>query len=335
MWLALRGYNTAHPVSSDAATFDVYITASGSDGARRGQAEAVCGMYPLDGSRKAALLRGERVLLRGKLSPDQSERTIGSVQPLGVRVDLEAHEDGEDLRAAEPSSNPKPVPQADALGSMFNLSAGLVGLDGNDEGESLVAPPPVVPRGRAAPPPPPRVAAPPPPVPAPPTDRFRPTGHDSGSMEIQIDRPPPDPMFSEGTPRDQAKFEAPRCTTHDIPKLGGRCARCDAQDAALRGRFFQGNLRKNPSLRIGIGLVGGLVLGWIVTAPMARRAERQVDYIREEARREHLRPLEAAQAHAVQLDTQAEDEASSAFMRTLGIWGVITAAVTGAWVRLT
>ncbi len=342
---------------------DLYIVAPGTDEKRLDLTMALCELYPLDGARQHALARGERVLLRGKLSADDVQCIADHVQSLGIRIDLEPSnpddpdadgpqvEDigafagaGRDLQRAKPD---------DSLGSMFNLDAGLVGLDGEEDAPPASAPrvarlalsdldEPVDPKPKPKPapvPPPPRAAAPPrlPPAaaPEPPADRFRPSGHDSSALEIAIDRPPRDPMHSQPPPPEKDAFEVPRCPTHNDLKVGGRCPSCDAEDAAVRGRLFGGKMRDNPPMRVGIGVVAGLLLGWLVTAPMARRAERQVDYIREEARREHLRPLEAAQAHATELDTKADDESQAAFLRTLAVWGLITAAVTGVWFRLT
>ena len=372
---------------------DVYIVASGSDEKRIDLTIALCETYPLDGARQHALARGERVLLRGKLSADDVQRIVDNVQSMGIRVELEPSNPDdpdadlpqvEDIGAfADAGREPKRTKPDDSLGSMFNLNAGLVGLDSEEDAPPTPAPRATAPATgggifggslalsdldepasagpkpsamartpsppRSAPPPPPRSAAPPrlPPAAAapkpaakpvasdPPADRFRPSGHDSSALEIAIDRPPPDPMHSQPPPREKDTFEVPRCPTHNDLKVGGRCPSCDAEEAAVRGRLFGGKMRDNPPVRVGIGVVAGVVLGWLVTTPMARRAERQVEYIREEARREHRRPLEEAQAHAAELDTKADDESQTAFMRTLAVWGLITAAVTGVWFRLT
>lgn len=362
---------------------DLYIVPPKSDAQRRELAEALNEIYPLEGARRSTFLRGERVLLRSALTADQVQRVADNVQSIGVRIELEPHlPDGGDDRPQvadiDAFSNPQDPPShnqpGEGLGSMFDLSAGLVGLDGEaDDAGPAHAPsaapsplgsgsmlgglaladldepvgpvakrppasppstkPPIPPLGaRGAAPPRP---GPPVPVPAAPIDRFRPSGHDSSALEIAIDRPPPDPMRSQPPPPEKDSFEVPRCPTHGDLKSGGRCPTCAAEEAAIRGRLFGGRLRDRPQLRVGVGVIAGLLLGWVVTTPMARRAERQVEYVREEAHRERLRPLEAAQAHAAELETKADEDAQSAFLRTVGLWALITAGVAATWMRLT
>ncbi len=394
-----------------ASQFTVYVSAPGTDEVRLSTLMKLSSLYPIDGAREQSFLRGDRVLLRSELSDGDAQRIATSLRALGLRVDIEAKNASVDMVGLESFTRDEPLAAAASapLNSLFDVGAGLMSLDGSDEGVSAPggpsvspgstgsglmgglfgaslrdedeplsggdrpAPPPPalapsmasteLPRGvppasaapppRKAPPPPPSVprAAPPPPpsVPraAPPraapgdgaleldtASRFRPTGADSGQIELKIDRVAPDPMVAVRPPEKEA-FEAPRCPTHNVARINGRCPRCEAEEALLRSRLFGGKLRAQPGVRVATGLVAGLLIGWIATAPMARRAERQVEYIREEAKREHARPLEEAQAHAVQLDAQVDEEAQSAFFKTLGVWALITAAVTGLWFRLT
>jgi hypothetical protein len=228
---------------------------------------------------------------------------------------------------------------------------GLMGASLTDEDADLTPPPDDFPgAARPAPPPPPPIAAtrPPPPTPAPPRpvpkappppvpadQRFAPSGADAGALNLDLDVKPPDPMLSQGKSHRQDSYEVPRCPTHGLPKVGGRCSACDAEERHVAGKLFGGKLRDNPALRIGIGIAAGVVLGWIITSPMAKKGERAVAYIREEADRERARPTEEAQAHARALDQQADDEAQSAFFRTLGVWAVIAAATAGGWHKLT
>jgi hypothetical protein len=142
-------------------------------------------------------------------------------------------------------------------------------------------------------------------------------------------------MLSTGAPKHQQDVVVPRCPTHDVPKRGGVCTLCEAEERAVKGRLFRGKLRRNPALRVGSGVALGVAIGWLLTGPMAKKAERGVAYMREEADRERARPTDEAQAHARALDNQADEEAQSAFFRTLGVWALIAAAVTGAWYRLT
>jgi hypothetical protein len=205
------------------------------------------------------------------------------------------------------------------------------------------APPPAArpappPAARPAPPPapPPAVARQAPPAPAPTSeDQFRPSGTDSGSINLALDVVPPDPMLSTASLKQEQDVVVPRCPRHDVPRRGGRCALCEAEEKALKGRLFGGKLQRSPPLRIGSGVAIGVAIGWVLTGPMAKKAERAVAYMREEADRERARPTDEAQAHARALDNQADEEAQSAFFRTLGVWALIAAAVTGGWYRLT
>ena len=95
-----------------------------------------------------------------------------------------------------------------------------------------------------------------------------------------------------------------------------------------------GQLRAKPQLRIGIGVGAGLLLGWLVTAPMSRHGEMRVQDLRDQAERERERPTEESQARAAQLVQEAEDTQSSEQLKTYGVWGLIIAAVTGVWLKL-
>jgi hypothetical protein len=105
--------------------------------------------------------------------------------------------------------------------------------------------------------------------------------------------------------------------------------------APIPGRLFQGQLRRNPALRLAIGIAFGLLIGYALSAPYQSRAERRVAQIRATANADRWRPLEEARANAARLDEEADDLASSAFLTTLAIWLGTAAAVTAGWYRLT
>ena len=389
---------------SAANEYDVYVTAAGAEAVRKSSLNQLAQLHPVDGARAAAFIAGERILLRERISDAEVQRMQTGLRALGVRVDVEMHR--EPLALAELDSFSSDEPRAAvavADNPFFNVGAGLVGLDGEDDspppapshaapaGGALLGglfsatlsdadeplapdqraapmPPPPASRAPAAPPPPtPRAPAPLPPKavapklpspsmppphaialarpapPAPPAPaiaprgdgRFAPVGADDGSTNLMLDVTPPDPMLSAPPPASETTFVAPRCPTHDVPKVHSRCPKCDEEEAAVRGRFFAGRLRANPALRVGIGLAAGIFLGWIITAPMARKGERHVDELREAAQRERARPTEEGQAQAKVLDAQADEESNNAFIRTLGVWALIAGSVTAGWYRLT
>ena len=329
------------PVANE---FDVYVSPAGGEANRKTTLLALYKLHRIDKVRQRAFYNGERILLRERLSDGEAQRMATGLRALGVRVDIEAHSRGMGLAELDSFTTDAPVGEVAAAPQnlLFDVGAGLVGLDGNEE--DIAPPPAALSRAAPPPPPPPPRAAPPPPRPSPPKaaplaaagaeDRFRPVGADSNALNLALDVVPPDPMLSKPPARQDA-FEVPRCPTHDVPKVGGRCPRCDGEDAAVRGRLFGGKLRDNPALRVGIGVAAGIVLGWIVTAPMSKKAARAVDYKRDEANRERARPTEEAQAHAKRLDEEADDDAQSAFFRTLGVWALIAGAATAGWYRLT
>jgi len=395
------GYNRR--VLGGANEYDVYVTAAGAEAVRKSTLRQLSQLHPVDGARASAFIEGDRILLRERLSDAEVQRMQAGLRALGVRVDVEMHREPLALVELDSFSNDEPrAAIAVAENPFFNVGAGLVGLDGEDDTapptpsraapvasggllggllsatlsdadeplapdqrapappraaaprtvpsasapRSAGAPPPVP---RTPPPSPPRAPAPPKPAPlAPPpkrptpplaasqpVGRFGPVGADDANANLALDVAPPDPMLTVPPPANEATFAAPRCPTHDVAKENGRCPKCDAEERVVRGRLFEGRLRGNPALRVGIGLAAGLLLGWIITAPMARRGERHVDALREAAQRERARPTEEGQAQAKVLDAEADDESNGAFMRTLGVWALIAGAVTAVWYRLT
>lgn len=91
----------------------------------------------------------------------------------------------------------------------------------------------------------------------------------------------------------------------------------------------------NPAVRIGIGAVLGLLLGWAISQPYAGRAERHVAELRAEANKERYRPVDEARARVAALDERADDEATHAALGSGLIWLLVGGAVFAAWWRFT
>jgi hypothetical protein len=170
----------------------------------------------------------------------------------------------------------------------------------------------------------PAVAAPPPPVD---DGRFRPSGDWQQPMELQLERPappsPPPMLAPDGADafgRDEAEPAAPIVDTTWKP---------------VPGRIAQGALRKNPAVRIAVGVVAGLLLGWMFAQPYAHRAERKVAELRAEADRERYRPVDEAQDRVRALDTQADDTASNGAIGMAVIWVLVGGAAFAGWWRAT
>jgi hypothetical protein len=98
---------------------------------------------------------------------------------------------------------------------------------------------------------------------------------------------------------------------------------------------MQGALRREPMVRLGIGLVLGLLVGWVLSTPYARRAERQIGELRAEANRERYRPLPEARAHVAELDARADADATRAALGAMALWLAVGGATVAAWYRLT
>jgi hypothetical protein len=101
------------------------------------------------------------------------------------------------------------------------------------------------------------------------------------------------------------------------------------------GRFAQGALRKQPPVRIAVGVVLGLFLGWMFAQPYAHRAERRVAELRADADRERYRPVDEAQARVRALDREADDTASNGALGMGLIWIVVGGAAFAGWWRVT
>jgi hypothetical protein len=96
-----------------------------------------------------------------------------------------------------------------------------------------------------------------------------------------------------------------------------------------------GGPRQNPALRIGIGAVVGLLLGWMMSQPYAGRAERHVAELRAEANKERYRPVDEARARVAALDERADAEATHGALGSGLIWLLVGGAAFAAWWRFT
>ena len=88
-------------------------------------------------------------------------------------------------------------------------------------------------------------------------------------------------------------------------------------------------------MRIAIGVVLGLGLGWMFAQPYAHRAERRVADLRARADAERYRPVDEAQARVRALDREADDSASSSAFGMAVIWVLVGGAAFAGWWRAT
>ena len=88
-------------------------------------------------------------------------------------------------------------------------------------------------------------------------------------------------------------------------------------------------------MRIAVGVVAALALGWMFAQPYAHKAERHVAELRAAADAERYRPVEEAQARVRALDQEADDTASSGALGMAIIWVLVGAAAFAGWWRAT
>jgi hypothetical protein len=195
------------------------------------------------------------------------------------------------------------------------MLAQLQSLDGDEPAPAVASTHPPAPRA-----PMPSAAA----APAVDDARFRPSGDWHKPMDLELERaplpaaPPPAPDL----PDDETAAEEP------APVV-------DTTWRPVPGRIAQGALRKNPPVRIAIGVVAGLLLGWIFSQPYARHSERRVAELRAQADAERYRPVDEAQARVRQLDRDADDASSTGALGMAAIWLLVGATAFTAWWRTT
>jgi hypothetical protein len=98
---------------------------------------------------------------------------------------------------------------------------------------------------------------------------------------------------------------------------------------------MQGALRKQPAIRIGVGVVLGLLLGYLASMPYADRAERRVAAVRAEANEDRYKNAPEARENCARLDAQAEQMSNRAAVTTIAIWLLVGGGVVAGWFRLT
>jgi hypothetical protein len=160
--------------------------------------------------------------------------------------------------------------------------------------------------------------------------RFSAPDYEEQPMGLEMVQPtaPAPPPPSEA-PADE---EPSRCEEHDLLLP---CRECAAQDQPVPGRLLKGALRKQPAVRIGLGIALGLGIGYLASMPYADRAERRVAAVREAANVDRYKAAPEAQANAAALDQQAEEQSRNAAIGTIAIWLLVGAGVAAGWLRAT
>jgi hypothetical protein len=156
-------------------------------------------------------------------------------------------------------------------------------------------------------------------------NRFAPPEESTSPMQLQLDRRPPPPP-----PRP-----VPPAQAREDDALGTEGTTAKYVPPAERVVVEGSSLRQNPALRIGIGAVLALLLGWMISQPYAGRAERHVAELRAEANKERYRPVDEARARVAALDERADDAATHGALGSGLIWLLVGGATFAAWWRFT
>jgi hypothetical protein len=331
-------------VTAPTDLFDLYVSGKNSTPSKRADlTKQLQPLFPLDAVEVAGFVAtGARLKLKSGINQGTAMQAILDLQAMGATAEIVPV-----AKPAPPPPKPAPPPIQIAALPMLgdldevknptgshasfdmpnDLSAKLAALDGTEvdddvsedpvRGPSLLHPPRL-----------PDNPAPPPP-PAPSDNRFgAPPALDTG-IELEL---PSRGVKAADAPPPEDEPQIPKCLRHHQPEP---CEQCEEAKLKIPGRLMQGALRQKPVLRLAIGIVLGLLVGYLAVLPYSNRAERRVAEVRAEANVDRYRNDPTLRHASQALDAKAEEMASSAFYTTFGVWLLIGAALTGLWYRLT
>jgi hypothetical protein len=287
-------------------------------------------LHPVPKHDGAQFVAGVRLRLRRGIDQDAALRILAELQAIGASVEVEANRPPDEailaldqFQDAEPETHDGSAVDESLLAQLQTIDETPAVID---RGATTVPgsgkPKTPVPATQAARAPEEETTAP--------VDeaRFRPSGDWQKPMDLELERPltppsPPPPPVDDAAASDEDAGERPP------PKVA------DAEWRPVPGRIANGALRKNPAMRIAVGVVGALALGWLFAQPYAHHAERRVADLRAQADAERYRPVEEAQARVRQLDRDADDAASNSALGMGVVWLLVGAAAFAGWWRAT
>ncbi len=290
--------------------------------------EALHAVDKLEGAR---FLAGGRMRVHSGVDEAAARRAVTKIVMLGAKATIEPSRAVDDSMLSLDQFADGGEDAAGGPAVNEQMLAQLQSLDGDEAAPSAPAPSE---RAAAADPAPPHAAVAPAPVVEPAVDdeRFRPSGEWQKPMELQLDVAPrptaPSPPPASDDASDDAVLPGQRL---ERPAL----VAAEEPWQPVPGRLANGALRKRPPVRIAIGVVLGLGLGWLFAQPYAQRAERKVAAMRADADRERYRPVDEVQARVRELDRQADDASSSGAIGMAVIWVVVGGAAFAGWWRVT
>jgi hypothetical protein len=173
-----------------------------------------------------------------------------------------------------------------------------------------------------------------------------PAGRPAPSTAVGLAIEPEEPLVPALPPKQRSAAgqlpAAPSAEPAPCPRCGavlasdGACATCEARHAdMLRRKLFGGALHDRAPLRLGIGLVLALLVGWIGSAPYSRRAERAVAALQERANELRYRADPDLRAQVALLEEQATSSQTSAAIQVGVLWLLIAGLAFAGWMLLT
>jgi hypothetical protein len=271
----------------------------------------------LDG---AQFIAGARLRLRRGVDQDAALRIVAELQAVGANVEVEANRPPDEaILALDQFQDAEPEPDRQAALNEQML-AQLQSLDGDE-------PRPEIDREAAT-----KTELAPAAVTAPDDGRFRPSGDWHQPMDLELERAPP-PTTTPALPSASLRPDDEAGDTTDEEPAPSPII--DETWHPVPGRIAAGALRKNPPVRIAIGVVAGLALGWMFSQPYARHSERHVAELRAAADAERYRPVDEAQARVRRLDRDADDASTSGALGMAAIWVLVGGAAFLGWWRAT
>jgi hypothetical protein len=267
----------------------------------------IAALYPIVDVEAARFVAGGRLRLQRAVERDAAMRALAELEAVGAGAVIETNRANDDaILALDQFHQDEP---AGSSGASVDEQM-LAQLQPLDDGDAALPVPSAAPAQ----------------VVSVDDSRFRPTGDWQQPMQLELERPiaPPPPRTpSPAPPLDDGDEPAPPPAIVDEPWQ------------PVPGRIAGGALRKQPPVRIALGVVAGLALGWMFAQPYAHRAERRVAELRAQANAERYRPVDEAQARVRELDREADDTASNGAIGMAVIWVLVGGAAFAGWWRAT
>jgi hypothetical protein len=138
----------------------------------------------------------------------------------------------------------------------------------------------------------------------------------------------PDPFAPPPESDAAIALETPPATPHPP---SAPAAVLPMQAPAPTGKSEKPGFLRSPPVRVGVAIALGVLVGWLVSMPYSRRAQRHIDDLRTAALVAHAE----SDPRAPNLDFDAARAAGNAALGTIGLWLLFGAITTGGWLYYT